>query len=88
VRHLQITRKDTGGEWGVLFLAVATPPAGRDKSGSYSLAIAALGFHQQFATSIRKDGEPVKIAIAKHYKRVLCLYCLPQRLSRYFRLYM
>ncbi|GAC1681151.1 MAG: hypothetical protein NVS9B9_31930 [Ktedonobacteraceae bacterium] len=23
--------KDTGGEWGVLLAAVATPPAGRDR---------------------------------------------------------
>ena len=35
MRPLQITRKDTGGEWGVLFLAVATPPAGRDQAGPY-----------------------------------------------------
>jgi hypothetical protein len=27
--------QDTGGEFGVLLAAVATPPAGRDQSGPY-----------------------------------------------------
>jgi len=30
-----ITRKDTGGELGVLHVAEATSPAGRDQSGPY-----------------------------------------------------
>jgi hypothetical protein len=31
--------QDTGGEWGVLLAAVATPLAGRDQSGPYPMAM-------------------------------------------------
>jgi hypothetical protein len=44
---------DTVGEWGVLLAVLAPPPLGRDKSGPYTLAIAALGLHQQFTNSIK-----------------------------------
>jgi hypothetical protein len=54
--------RDTGGEWGVR-LAVLAPPPPRDAINLVPtpVAIAALGVHRQFATGIRKDGEPRKL---------------------------
>jgi hypothetical protein len=54
------TRKDTGGEWGDLLPALAPPhPRGAINRAPTPVAIAALGLHQQCATSIRKDVDTI-----------------------------